>query len=221
MSRSGRTKGRRLPHPPGIADLWRGIVIAASGRMCRRVMLPLLLVVEGLVGIRSVRAEEVVVRSPDQRPLLMTFGGGLCVPRSGQFFSGTGTALVFGYLDANLQVDLRRYLGVSAFAAAAPCVGGGMLGGTVRFTQPWDDDRAGRLTAGLGPSFGSGGEILAEADVSLEVRSQIGFAMVLGPKIAVALNHTGDARCGVDTCDVNVPPGSYLFLVRLGFGFNL
>jgi hypothetical protein len=200
--------------------LSRGIVIARSGSMRRWRMIALLLVVAGLVGIRSARAEEVVVRSPDQRSLLMTVGGGLCVPKSGQLFSGYATELAFGYLEANFQIDLRRYLGVSAFAAAAPCVGGGMLGGTARFAQPWDESSV-RLTAGLGPSFGSGGEILAEADVSLEIRSQIGFAMVVGPKIAVALNHAGDPKCGVDTCDVNVPPGSYLFLVRLGFGFNL
>lgn len=184
-------------------------------------MVSLLFVVAGLVGVRSAHAEEVVVRPPEQRSFLMTVGGGLCVPKSGQFFSGDHTSeLALGYLEANFQIDLRRYLGVSAFAAAAPCVGGGMLGGTARFAQPWDE-RSARLTAGLGPSFGSDGEILAEADVSLEIRSPIGFAMVLGPKIAVALNHAGEAKCGVDTCDVNVPPGSYLFLVRLGFGFNL
>ena len=188
--------------------------------MCRRLTVPLLLVVVGLVGIRSASADEVVVRSPDQRSFLMTVGGGLCVPRSGQFFSGYASELAAGYLEANFQIDLRRYLAVSAFAAVAPCVGGGMLGGTARLAQPWDD-RTARLTAGVGPSFASAGEIMAEADVSIEIRSQIGFAMVLGPKIAVALNHAGDAKCGVDTCDVNVPPGSYLFLVRMGFGFNL
>ena len=186
---------------------------------CRR-MLPLLFVFAGLVSMRSVRAEEVIPRSPEPRPVLMTVGGGLCLPRSGQFYSGTGSALPFVFLDANFQVDLRPYLAVSAFGAVAPCVGGGMFGGTARLAQPWDEGTA-RLTAGLGPSYGSGGEIMAEADVSLEIRSEIGFAMVLGPKVAVALNHAGDAKCGVDTCDVNVPPGSYLILFRLGFGFSL
>jgi hypothetical protein len=44
---------------------------------------------------------------------------------------------------------------------------------------------------------------------------------VLGPKVAVALTYARDAKCGVGTCEVNIPPGSYLLLFRLGFGFNL
>lgn len=188
--------------------------------------IPVLLLAVALGGVRSARAQAVVQRSLDQRSVMMTVGGGACLPRSGRFFSGyTQSELAFGYLEANFQVDLGRpslgvSLGASAFAAAAPCLGGGMLGGTMRIAQPWDE-RSGRWTLGLGPSIGSDGAILAEADVSLEVRSHFGFAMVLGPKLAVALNHAGDGKCGVDTCDVDVPPGSYLLLLRLGLGFNL
>jgi hypothetical protein len=196
-------------------------------------LVPLLLVVVCLGGLRSARAQEVVHRSLDQRSFLMSVGGGACLPRSGRFVAGSGNGgWNYGYLEANLELDLGPHLGAgsfgpaaprlgaSAFAAAAPCLGGGMLGGTVRVSQPWEE-RTGRWTAGLGPSIGSDGAVLAEADVSLEVRSRIGFALVLGPKLAVALNHAGGGPCGVDTCGVDVPPGSFLLLLRLGLGFNL
>jgi hypothetical protein len=195
--------------------------------MRRKWTIPVLLVAVAVCGSRSARAEEVVQRSLDQRSFLMTVGLGDCLQRSGRFSkSGAGSApLPVNYLEANFQFDLWRpsvwtSLGASAFAAASTCVDGGILGGTVRIAQPWDE-RGSRWTGGLGPSVASDGAIMAEADVALELRSKFGFAGAFGAKVAVALNHAGDGQCYADTCDTGVTPGSYLLLFRWAVGLNL
>ena len=89
----------------------------------------------------------------------------------------------------------------------------------MRFAGQWHDQF--RVTAGLGPRYATGGTVLAEGDVALEIRSRPGFALVLGPKLGVALN-TGDGTlfCGGD-CGAVVSAGTYFVLFRLGLGFNL
>ena len=54
------------------------------------------------------------------------------------------------------------------------------------------------------------------------IRSQMGFALVLGPKLGVALNTAGGSPglCA-GYCDPVVSAGTYFFLFRLGLGFNL
>ncbi len=94
------------------------------------------------------------------------------------------------------------------------------LGGTARLAGRWHDHV--RVTAGLGPTYAFGGNVLAEGDVALEIRSRPGFALVLGPKLGVALNKAGGgpSTC-VDSCDPVIPAGTYIVLFRMGLGFNL
>lgn len=173
--------------------------------------------VMSLGATRPARAQEI----DTSRPVILAFDAGVCIPESGRFFSGHVTSpLAAGYLGVDLHVDLGTYVGLGAFGAIAPVFDGFVGGGSARFTQPWGSHAA-RVTAGLGPAYGSNGSILAVGDVSLEVRSQIGFALVMGPALGMTLNRVGDGRCGVDTCDTYIPPGSYVVLFRLGLGFNL
>jgi len=175
-----------------------------------------LLVLMSLGGVRPARAQDATV----SRPFILTFDSGICLPISGHFFGGYVTSpLALAYVGVSSHLDLSTHVGVGAFAALTPALGG-VVGGSARLTQPWSD-HAVRLTAGVGPAYASSGSILVAGDVSLEVRSRGGGAFVFGPALAVAVNRVGDGHCGVDTCDVYIPPGAYVWLIRLGLGFNL
>ena len=154
------------------------------------------------------------------RPVIFTAGAGVSLPSSGRFFGGNVTSpLALGYLGVDVQVDLSTHGGMGAFAALIPALGG-VVGGSARLVQPWRS-RVARVTAGLGPAYASSGSVLVTGDASLQIRSKAGFAMVLGPALAVAVNRVGDGQCGADTCTVYIPRGAWVALIRLGLGFNL
>jgi hypothetical protein len=179
-------------------------------------MMVALLFVVSLGATRPAVAQQVDAT----RPVVFTLDAGVSLPLSGRFFGGFVTSpLILGFLGVDLHVDVSTYVGLGFFGELTPALGA-VGGGSARFTQPWRGQPA-RVTAGLGPAYASSGAALAVGDVSLEVRSHIGVALLFGPAVQVVLNQIGNDRCGVDTCDAYVPPGSYLVLVRLGLGFSL
>jgi len=154
-------------------------------------------------------------------PVTFAVDLGYGFPSSDRFLRGGligPSPLAYAYLGAELHVDLTTHvaMGLSAGFTAAL---GRFAGGSVRLTQPWGADWY-RGTAGLGPAYASNGSLLAVGDAGLELRSHLGVAVLIGPVIAVALNTAGADRCGVDTCEAYVPPGSYLVFFRLGLGLN-
>jgi hypothetical protein len=165
-----------------------------------------------LVVPSLVRAQEI-----ESRPVLLTFDPGYCALAGGH---SPGVHDLLGvYLGGTLQLDLHGPLAANVFVGLGGCFTV-TAGGTARFAGQWHDQF--RVTAGLGPSYATGGSVLAEGDVALEIRSQIGFALVLGPKLGVALNTAGGSPglCA-GYCDPVVSAGTYFFLFRLGLGFNL
>jgi hypothetical protein len=163
--------------------------------------------VGGLVAASPARAQET-----ELRPLLLTVDPGFCAVRDGH-----GSLASERYLGGTLQLDLHRPLAANIFVGLGGCLTV-VVGGTARLAGQWHDHV--RLTGGLGPMYASGGSVLAEGDVALEIRSRPGFALVLGPRLAVTLNETGERKC-IDSCDPVVPAGTYIFLFRLGLGFNI
>ena len=53
-----------------------------------------------------------------------------------------------------------------------------------------------------------------------EVRFDSGFALVFGPRVAVALTHGGTPGCGADTCNAYMKPGDVVITLRSGLGFT-
>ncbi len=166
----------------------------------------------GLVAASPVRAQEA-----ESRPVLLTVDPGYCAFAGGR--SPSARSLLNAYLGGTFQLDLHGPLAANVFVGIGGCFTVS-AGGTARFSGQWHDQV--RITAGVGPSYASGGSVLAEGDVALEIRSQPGFALVLGPKLGVTLNTVGGgpALC-VDSCDPVVSAGTYFFLFRLGLGFNI
>jgi hypothetical protein len=166
----------------------------------------------GLVAPTPGRAQEA-----ESRPLLLTIDPGYCAFSGGR--SPEARDLFGAYLGGTFQLDLHGPLAANVFVGLGGCFTVS-AGGTARFAGQWHDQV--RVTAGIGPAYASGGSVLAEGDVALEIRSQAGFALVLGPKLGVALNKAGGspAFC-VDNCDPVVSAGTYFVLIRLGLGFNI
>jgi hypothetical protein len=166
-----------------------------------------------LVTASPARAQEA-----GSRPMLLTVDPGFCAVASGHLTNGERSPFV-NYLGGTLQLDLHGPLAANVFVGLGGCLVAS-VGGTARLAGQWHDHV--RLTAGLGPTYAFGGNVLAEGDVALEIRSRPGFALVLGPKLGVALNKAGGgpSYC-VDNCDPVIPAGTYILLVRIGLGFNL
>ena len=166
----------------------------------------------GLVAPSPVRAQEI-----ESRPMLLTFDPGYCALAGGH--SPGAHSLLGAYLGGTLQLDLHGPLAANVFVGLGGCFTV-TAGGTARFAGQWHDQV--RVTAGIGPTYASGGSVLAEGDVALEIRSPAGFALVLGPKLGVALNTAVNAPAFcVDNCDPVVSAGTYFVLIRLGLGFNI
>ena len=166
----------------------------------------------GLVAASPVRAQEA-----ESRPLLLTIDPGYCAFSGGR--SPEARDLFGAYLGGTFQLDLHGPLAANVFVGLGGCFTAS-TGGTLRFAGQWHDQF--RVTAGVGPSYATGGSVLAEGDVALEIRSQMGFALVLGPKLGLALNTAGGSPglCA-GYCDPVVSAGTYFFLFRLGLGFNI
>ena len=171
-----------------------------------------------LVAATPARAEDV-----PSRPMVLTFDPGVCLMWEGRLLS-PGASPLIAYLGGTLELDLPRPIAASVFVGLGGCLGA-VIGGTVRYASPWQGTV--RVTAGGGPmlglvAFSGGAAALAEGDVALEIRSGPGFALVLGPKLAVTLNRSGgsDPHC-VDECPVDLPAGTYTLLFRMGVGFNI
>jgi hypothetical protein len=168
----------------------------------------------GLVTASPARAQET-----ESRPLLLTVDPGFCAVANGHLTSNGERSPFVNYLGGTFQLDLHGPLAANVFVGLGGCLLAS-IGGTARLAGQWHDHV--RVTAGLGPTYASGGTVLAEGDVALEIRSRPGFALVLGPKLGVALNKAGGSLsyC-VDNCNPSLPAGTYIVLFRLGLGFNL
>ena len=166
----------------------------------------------GLVAAPPVRAQEA-----ESRPLLLTVDPGYCAFAGGR--SPEARDFFGAYLGGTFQLDLHGPLAANMFVGLGGCFTAS-AGGTVRLAGQWHDQF--RVTAGIGPTYATGGSVLAEGDVALEIRSQVGFALVLGPKLGFALNTAGGspAFCA-GNCDPVVSAGTYFVIIRLGLGFNL
>ena len=153
------------------------------------------------------------------RPVLLTVDPGFCAVVNGHFTNIGQLPLVERYLGVTFQLDLHGPLAANVFVGLGGCFAV-TAGGTARFAGQWHDHV--RVTAGLGPTFALGGTVLAEGDVALEIRSRPGFALVLGPRLGVALNSGRDVVSSCSgNCDGVIPAGTYFVLFRLGLGFNL
>jgi hypothetical protein len=174
----------------------------------------------GLVAATPARSQDAQpAESAESRPVLLTVDPGFCAVVNGHFTNIGQIPLVEHYLGVTFQLDLRGPLAANVFVGLGGCFAI-TAGGTARLAGQWHDHL--RVTAGVGPTYAVGGAVLAEGDVALEIRSRPGFALVLGPRLGVALSSGADVISSCSgSCNGGVPAGTYFVLFRLGLGFNL
>ena len=189
----------------------RGTVLAAALGSLIAVALP-------------VRADETVrAGETPKRPWL------LAVDPSVYFASGqmegrgvVGSVVPPVYLGLTLERTIRGPLDVNVSAGGAASLGW-LLGATVRYAGP-PPTRTTHVSVGVGPEIVTGGGLgtgaFAQADAAVEVRFDSGFALVFGPRVAVALTHGGTPGCGADTCNAYMKPGDFVITLRSGLGFT-
>jgi hypothetical protein len=158
-----------------------------------------------------------------KRPWLVAFGPSVYFA-SGQMQGGGPDEAVPPpvYLGLTLERSIWGPLDVNVSAGAAASLGY-LLGATVRYAGPPPSRRT-HVSVGVGPEIVTGESLgtgaFAQGDVAIEARFDNGFALVFGPRVAIAVTHAGTPGCGVDTCSAYMKPGDFVITLRSGIGFT-
>ena len=119
-----------------------------------------------------------------------------------------------------VQIRIWQHFGVGIVGGGCAPIGL-MFGANARFEGHPSQHLF--VSVGLGPLVSTSGTLqgalFVQGDLALSLRFTTNAALTLGPVLAVGANHVGTPRCYVDTCGQWSEPGSFVFLLRAGFGF--